>query len=133
MPDQPRPKQPDRVKFWTDILDRFGPTGLTHVAYCRRERVPISSFYAWRRRLRPTMGGAANAPQSPTPKPPARLPAAKTSVVNAPKHDAGASFVELALCEPAARAPGSANAATLRLDALDLILRGIRQLIQECP
>ena len=120
MSDQPdSPQQPDRVKFWTDIMERFERSDLPHAEFFRRAGIPASSFYTWRRRLRPDLCGAR----------PARPPAMKAA-------KPASTFVELAVAQTSAPAPAggvAADALAPRLDALDLILRGIRQLVLERP
>jgi len=37
---------------WGEIVGGQAQSGLSVAAYCRRVRVPASSFYAWRRKLR---------------------------------------------------------------------------------
>jgi hypothetical protein len=36
---------------WRRIIGEHRDSGLTIAAFCRRERVPASSFFAWKRRL----------------------------------------------------------------------------------
>jgi transposase-like protein len=36
---------------WRDVVRGHAESGLSVAAYCRRARVPASSFYAWRRKL----------------------------------------------------------------------------------
>ncbi len=47
---------------WGEIVRGHVASGLSVAAYCRRARVPQSSFYAWRRKLKaaatPAEGGA---------------------------------------------------------------------------
>ena len=42
----------DSVTRWREIVRGQAESGLSVAAYCRRARVPASSFYAWRRKLR---------------------------------------------------------------------------------
>jgi transposase-like protein len=42
----------DGAGRWREILRRWDSSGLSIAAFCRRARVPVSSFYAWRRKLR---------------------------------------------------------------------------------
>jgi hypothetical protein len=37
---------------WREVIRGHAESGLSVAAYCRRARVPQSSFYAWRRKLR---------------------------------------------------------------------------------
>ncbi|MBU0640437.1 MAG: transposase [Planctomycetes bacterium] len=39
---------------WREIVRGQAASGLSVAAYCRRTRVPQSSFFAWRRKLRDT-------------------------------------------------------------------------------
>ena len=45
-------KSGDSVARWRGILRDQVRSGLSAAAYCRRVRVPLSSFYFWRRKLR---------------------------------------------------------------------------------
>jgi len=42
----------DSTAQWREIVRGQAESGLSVAAYCRRARVPQSSFYAWRRKLR---------------------------------------------------------------------------------
>ena len=42
----------DSVTRWREIVRGQAESGLSVAAYCRRARVPQSSFFAWRRKLR---------------------------------------------------------------------------------
>ncbi len=45
-------KRPRRTKAqWTEILRRFGSSGLDSREFCRREGLSLSSFQRWRRGL----------------------------------------------------------------------------------
>ncbi len=44
---------------WQGIIERHERSGLSIAAFCRRQCVPASSFFAWRRKLR--SGGSAPA------------------------------------------------------------------------
>jgi len=37
--------------FWRDVLRRFAASGLSVRAFCKRERLTESAFYAWRRTI----------------------------------------------------------------------------------
>lgn len=61
----------EREAFWRDVVKRFGSSGLSVRAFCRREKLQESAFYFWRRTLadrdgktptkrRPTSKRAAN-------------------------------------------------------------------------
>ena len=41
----------EREQRWRDVVARFAASGLSVRAFCQRERVPESAFYAWRRTL----------------------------------------------------------------------------------
>jgi hypothetical protein len=43
---------------WRDLIDRQQGSDLSVMAFCRRCRIPVSSFYAWKRKL----GRAPTAP-----------------------------------------------------------------------
>ena len=47
-------KRGDSAVRWRDIVRGHADSGLSVAAYCRRARVPQSSFFAWRRKLRDT-------------------------------------------------------------------------------
>ena len=36
---------------WQAIIDRFHSSGMTGVAFCRREKLPKSSFEKWKRKV----------------------------------------------------------------------------------
>jgi transposase-like protein len=44
-------KRRDAVARWRELVRGQAGSGLSVAAYCRRARVPQSSFYAWRRKL----------------------------------------------------------------------------------
>jgi hypothetical protein len=44
---------------WAETVARFERSGLTQVAFCRRERVTLGTFRAWLYRLRAEGAGAA--------------------------------------------------------------------------
>jgi hypothetical protein len=52
-PSVRRGRHPDPALHarWRQRLARFDNSGLSAVAFCAREGVPLPSFYAWRRRL----------------------------------------------------------------------------------
>lgn len=37
---------------WRELIERQGSSGLSVKAFCRREGVAVSTFFAWRRKLR---------------------------------------------------------------------------------
>lgn len=45
----------NKLEKWQNILKKWEESGLTHEAFCSREKVPLSSFYAWRKKLK-TLG-----------------------------------------------------------------------------
>jgi len=54
---------------WQQHLQRWQHSGLSAAAFCRRHRLALPSFYAWRRKLRqePTPAEAAGAPSADPP------------------------------------------------------------------
>ncbi len=44
-------KPSDSAAWWREIVRNQAQSGMSVAAYCRRSRVPQSSFYAWRRKL----------------------------------------------------------------------------------
>lgn len=40
-----------REAFWREVLKRFTTSGLTIRAFCRREQLTESAFFAWRRTI----------------------------------------------------------------------------------
>ena len=61
-----KPTESSAAARWREAVREHAESGLSVVAYCRRARVPQSSFYAWRRKLRNT---AAFAEVRVTPQP----------------------------------------------------------------
>ena len=47
-------KPKESAAWWREIVRGHVESGLSVTAYCRRVRVPQSSFFAWRRKLRDT-------------------------------------------------------------------------------
>jgi hypothetical protein len=45
-------RESDAAARWRNVVRGHAESGLSVVAYCRRARVPQSSFFAWRRKLR---------------------------------------------------------------------------------
>ncbi|MBK9118140.1 MAG: transposase [Phycisphaerales bacterium] len=45
-------RKSDAAVRWRELVRGQAASGLSVAAYCRRVRVPPSSFYAWRRELR---------------------------------------------------------------------------------
>jgi hypothetical protein len=56
--EQRRP-DPSKEAFWRGVLKRFAARGLSARAFCKRERLTESAFYAWRRTIG-ERNGAAN-------------------------------------------------------------------------
>ena len=79
---------------WREVLDRFAHSGMTVVAFCKREGVSANSFRRWRSRVAPTPSIQAM-PQR-----------------DAPAAPSAAGFIEL----------GSCGAASLPAGRLDLKL-----------
>jgi hypothetical protein len=44
-------RDPKREAFWREVLKRFSASGLSVRAFCQRERLTESAFYAWRRTI----------------------------------------------------------------------------------
>jgi transposase-like protein len=44
-------RDPEREAFWRGALKRFDGSGLSVRAFCQRERLTESAFYAWRRTI----------------------------------------------------------------------------------
>jgi hypothetical protein len=53
-----------REAAWRNRLARYAASKLTVEAFCRREAVPVGTFYGWRARLRACDADAAPAPQT---------------------------------------------------------------------
>ena len=47
---------------WRGILERYEASGLSESAFCRRSKLPRSSFVKWKRRLGSEPRGSARAP-----------------------------------------------------------------------
>lgn len=47
-----------KERFWRDVLKRHAACGLSVRAFCRREKVTESAFYAWRRTIAERSGEA---------------------------------------------------------------------------
>jgi transposase-like protein len=47
-----KPTESSAAARWREVVREHAASGLSVAAYCRRARVPVSSFYAWRRKLR---------------------------------------------------------------------------------
>ena len=69
-------RRPDLAlqRLWRQRLQRFECSGLSAVAFCAKEGVSTPSFYAWRRRLRPSPAEQANRPAGPLADSPRLVP-----------------------------------------------------------
>lgn len=47
-----KPRESAAAVRWRKVVREHAASGLSVAAYCRRARVPASSFYVWRRKLR---------------------------------------------------------------------------------
>ena len=52
-----------RESAWRNRLSRFAASKLTVAAFCRREAVPVGTFYGWQARLRARDADAAPVPR----------------------------------------------------------------------
>jgi hypothetical protein len=41
-----------KEQYWREVIGRQGASGLSAVAFCRQEALPLQTFYVWRRTLR---------------------------------------------------------------------------------
>jgi hypothetical protein len=46
-----KPRDPQKERFWRQMLKRWHSSGLTVQAFCRKCQLSQASFYAWRRIL----------------------------------------------------------------------------------
>lgn len=46
-----KPRDPRKEQHWRQLLHRWQHSGLSVAAFCRRHRLSLPSFYAWRRTL----------------------------------------------------------------------------------
>ena len=53
-----------RETAWRNRLARFAASKLTVEAFCRRESVPVGTFYGWQARLRARDADAGTAPRT---------------------------------------------------------------------
>jgi transposase-like protein len=44
-------RDPEREAFWREALGRYAASGMSVRAFCQRERLTESAFYAWRRTI----------------------------------------------------------------------------------
>jgi len=51
-----------KERFWRDALRRFAASGLSVRAFCKRERLTESAFYAWRRTIGERSGTGNSGP-----------------------------------------------------------------------
>jgi transposase-like protein len=49
---QGKPRDPRKEQHWRELIERWQHSGLSVRAFCQRHRLPVPSFYAWRRTLR---------------------------------------------------------------------------------
>jgi hypothetical protein len=56
------------VEEWREIFRQQQASGLPVTAFCRQQRVPQASFFAWRRKLR-EVGSFAEVKLAPEPRP----------------------------------------------------------------
>lgn len=49
---QGKRRDPQREAMWREVLTRHGRSGLGVRAFCQQQRLPESSFHAWRRTIR---------------------------------------------------------------------------------
>ena len=59
-PDQNRPKKQDAATRWRKLLEDQRVSGLPISVFCRERGVPVSSLFAWRRRLTRGNGNGNN-------------------------------------------------------------------------
>jgi hypothetical protein len=72
-----RERSAAKERYWRDVLERHTASGLRARAFCRREKLAESAFYAWRRtiaerdakRPRPTKASPAFVPAVVTSEP----------------------------------------------------------------
>jgi len=67
-----RRRDEGKEAFWRGVLDRQAQSELSVRAFCRRERLTESAFYAWRQTIRDRDASSANQ-QSPPAFVPARV------------------------------------------------------------
>jgi len=48
----PMHRRTDSIASWREIVEQQRVSGQTIAAFCRRAKVPLASFYTWRRKLR---------------------------------------------------------------------------------
>ena len=61
----------ERETYWRDVVARFGTSGLSVRAFCRREKLEESAFYFWRRTLADRDGKPVTKPRSTSKRAPA--------------------------------------------------------------
>jgi hypothetical protein len=69
-------RDPKREAFWRDVLARQAKSSLSVLAFCKREGVPDSSFYTWRRtiKVRDRESSGRTGPYTRVPKRPDFMP-----------------------------------------------------------
>lgn len=87
---------------WSEIVEAFGRSGLSHSAFCARERLNVGSFRGWLYRLRQDSGRGKVA-RSAT-----RLLPVRVSV---PRPVGGEELVELSVSGVVVRVRGSVHPA----------------------
>ncbi len=87
---------PGREARWRAVLARHGPSGLSVRAFCEREGLPESAFYAWRRTIgqRDIARHAGNGARD------AAAGEARPSTAGVPGSAAAPAFVPLVLRTP---------------------------------
>ena len=61
MKSRPQSPHPDKLRFWSDIVQRSLRSHLSTADFCRSNHLALPTFYAWRRRLRQLPRCSANA------------------------------------------------------------------------
>lgn len=64
-----RPRDRHKEQFWRQTLQRFERSGLSGAQFCRRQQLPLHSFWAWKRTLRLRDQPAQATPPRSTPGP----------------------------------------------------------------
>ena len=100
---------------WILRMERFTRCGETVAAFCDRERVSVSAFYHWRKKLRESVKAL--------PRPMAASPVLVSK-----------GFIPVRLFQPAAIEVRLANGVRLSLPAADLeLLRQALQIVSQLP
>jgi transposase-like protein len=96
---------PERRRYWEEMVRRCRDSGQSVRAFCRAEGLRESAFYFWRRKL--TQGGRAKAESGSLPQAPAVQSAKPVLARQNPKP----SFLPVHLVGPASGCPGVAETA----------------------